>query len=361
MDIDKEILIEKLKKEDRPDVVTMHDFFLDHFVSYMADEGSVESFIYNLKRLAKLGGGQLTTESRQQILRGGKSLNSTSALGSLGAKVHFIGRTSPLGLHLIKYFLKGKNVDLSGVKTDGEMAMTTAIEMKHNGRLFNAMVSHLGSVSNFVFEDLTSEDLDIIRKTDYLLLTEWSLNSKGTDLADNLLNFAAKLPCIKFFDPGDPGWRPNDIPDLVEKVFLKPNFDILGVNESEAIYFASYFYPEYLKKKGDLEALGLKCASILADKLKRRVDLHTPRFSATYHSNNEVIVPTYEVEVLRVTGAGDSWQAGNAYGELMGLDDHERLMFANAVAAYYISNPAGKHGTVKELIRFITTKSPRNL
>ena len=354
-------LIEKLKVEKHPDVVTMHDFFLDHFVTYTAEGGTVESFMKRVKSLSRSGGGQLTGESKQEILRGGKSFNSASALSSLGARVHFISRTSPLGLYLMKYFLKGKKVDLSHVKTDGEMAMTAAIEMKYKGRMFNAMVSHLGSVRNFDFDDLTPEDLDTIRKTDYLLLTNWSLNSRGTDLADRLLNFAVKLPCIKFFDPGDPGVRPKDIPDLVERVLLKPNFDVLGVNESEAVYFASYFHPEYLKKKGDIVTFGRKCASILAEKLKKRVDLHTSRFTATFEGGKEAIVPTYKVDVLRVTGAGDSWQAGNAYGELIGLDDYERLMFANAVAAYYISNPAGKHGTIQDIIHFIKTSSLRKL
>jgi len=354
-------LIEKLKVEKHPDVVTMHDFFLDHFVTYTAEGGTVESFMKRVKSLSRSGGGQLTGESKQEILRGGKSFNSASALSSLGARVHFISRTSPLGLYLMKYFLKGKKVDLSHVKTDGEMAMTAAIEMKYKGRMFNAMVSHLGSVRNFDFDDLTPEDLDTIRKTDYLLLTNWSLNSRGTDLADRLLNFAAKLPCIKFFDPGDPGVRPKDIPDLVERVLLKPNFDVLGVNESEAVYFASYFHSEYLKRKGEIETLGKECALILAEKFKRRVDLHTSRFTATFKGGREVIVPTYEVDVLRVTGAGDSWQAGNAYGELLGLDDYERLMFANAVAAYYISNPAGKHGTIQDIIHFIKTSSLRKL
>jgi len=361
MQMTKESLIEKLKVKKHPDVVTMHDFFLDHFVTYTGEGGSFESFMKHLKRLARLGGGQFTGKCKQQVLRGGKSFNAASALSSLGARVHFIGRTSPLGFYLMKYFLEGKKVDLSHVRTDGEMALTTAIEMNYKCRMFNAIVSQLGSVSNFGFEDLTLKDLDAIGKTDYLLLTQWALNSRGTHFADKLLDFAAKLPCIKFFDPGDAGVRPKDVPDLVERVLLKPNFNILGVNESEAVYFASYFHPEYLKKKGDLETLGIKCASILAEKLKKRVDLHTPRFSATFYGEEEAIVPTYEVNVLRVTGAGDSWHAGNAYGELIGLDDHERLMFANAVAAYYISNPAGKHGTLQEIIHFVKTSSLRKL
>jgi sugar/nucleoside kinase (ribokinase family) len=362
MELNKEYLIEKIKVQKHPDVVTMHDFFLDHFVTYLDDGGAVDSFINRLNALAKLGGGQLTTQSRQQILRGGKGFNSASALSALGAKVHFISKTSSLGLYLMKYFLKDMDVDLSHVTTDGEMAVTTAIEMKYKGRMFNAMVSYPGSVSNFVFEDLTPEALKTIEATDCLLLASWYLNLKGTEFAEKLFNFAANAPCIKFYDPGDPSGRSKDIPELMERVLLKSNFNVLGVNESEAIYFASYFNPGYLKRKGDIEKLGLECASTLAEKLKKRVDLHTVRFSATLHPNGErIIVPTYKVDVLRVTGAGDSWQAANAYGELIGLNDHERLMFANAVAAFYISNPEGKHGRISDIIRFINKHSLNEL
>jgi sugar/nucleoside kinase (ribokinase family) len=55
-----------------------------------------------------------------------------------------------------------------------------------------------------------------------------------------------------------------------------------------------------------------------------------------------------------VTGAGDSWNAGNIVGELSGLPHIERLLLANATAAYYIQDEAGKHATRQNIVDFLT-------
>jgi sugar/nucleoside kinase (ribokinase family) len=59
------------------------------------------------------------------------------------------------------------------------------------------------------------------------------------------------------------------------------------------------------------------------------------------------------VKVLRATGAGDAWDAGNILGDANALSDECRLALANAVAAYYISDPVGSHPTRRKLVRFI--------
>ena len=360
---EKESLVRKLfNVQVKPDVTVMQGFFLDHFVTYLGDGGSLEAYIARLRELAKLGGGNIP-ESRQQILRGGKGFNTSSALASLGAHVHYLGRTDELGLHLMKFFAKGKDIDFTHVKTDGELAMTVAVELKHMGRPFNAMFNHPGSVADFSFEDLESSDLELIKETDYLLVTEWTMNLKGTDLAEKTFSYAEGFPSKKFFDPGDPSWRKKDINDLVERVLLPARFQILGLNESEAAWYASYFDNKYLERmeREPLEKLGLECARRLRDELKIRIDLHTPRFTVSINGTKEVLVPTFEVEVRRVTGAGDAWQAGNAYGDLIGLTPEERLLLANATAAYYISHPKGDHGSLKEIREFITRSRLKEL
>ena len=39
----------------------------------------------------------------------------------------------------------------------------------------------------------------------------------------------------------------------------------------------------------------------------------------------------------RLTGAGDVWDAASVVGRLDGMEDLERLRFANAAARYYVS------------------------
>ncbi|MBS7645423.1 carbohydrate kinase family protein [Candidatus Bathyarchaeota archaeon] len=358
---EKQSLIRKLSNvRIKPDVTVLQGFFLDHFVTYLGDGGSLDSYISRLRELAELGGGNIP-ESRQQILRGGKGFNTSSALASLGARVHYLGRTDELGLHLMKFFARDKDIDFTHVKTDGELAMTVALELKHMGRSFNAMLNHPGSVADFCFEDLESSDLDLIRETDYLIVTEWTMNLRGTDLAEKIFSYAERFPCRKFFDPGDPSWRKQDINDLVERVLLPAKFQVLSVNESEAIWYASYFDHRYLDRMRSepLEKLGFECAKRLRDELKLRIDLHTPTFTASIEGAKEFLTPTFEVEVRRVTGAGDAWQAGNVYGELIGLTPEERLLLANATAAYYISHPRGDHGNLNELREFIAVNRLR--
>jgi len=81
--------------------------------------------------------------------------------------------------------------------------------------------------------------------------------------------------------------------------------------------------------------------------------LHTTAFSATVTKKKEVVVPAFKVKVLRATGAGDAWNAGNILGDDNDLSDECRLALANAVAACYLANPAGSHPTRQNLVQFI--------
>ena len=69
--------------------------------------------------------------------------------------------------------------------------------------------------------------------------------------------------------------------------------------------------------------------------------------------NKEVVVPTFNVKVLRATGAGDAWNAGNILGDHNGLSDECRLTLANAVSACYLSSEDGMHPTKEKLAAFL--------
>ncbi|MDH5747038.1 MAG: hypothetical protein OEZ21_08815, partial [Candidatus Bathyarchaeota archaeon] len=106
------------------------------------------------------------------------------------------------------------------------------------------------------------------------------------------------------------------------------------------------------KRSLRFDELAKESARILASHLSARVDLHTTSFSATFTKKGETVARVFQVPVLRATGAGDAWNAGNILGDAYGLSDECRLTLANAVAAYYISNPNGMHPTRKQLIEF---------
>jgi len=128
----------------------------------------------------------------------------------------------------------------------------------------------------------------------------------------------------------------------------------LGVNENEAFMFASQLNPKVkgLRKKLEHHDLAKECARILARHVSARVDLHTSAFAGSFTKDNEVIVPAFKVSVLRSTGAGDAWNAGNIFGDALGLPVSCRLTLANAVAAYYVSSQTAEHPTLHRLMEF---------
>jgi sugar/nucleoside kinase (ribokinase family) len=65
------------------------------------------------------------------------------------------------------------------------------------------------------------------------------------------------------------------------------------------------------------------------------------------------VVPAFNVKTLRVTGAGDAWNAGNILADAHHLSDECRLTFANAVAACYLANPNGVHPSREQVMNFI--------
>jgi len=340
-------------------VVVMPDFILDRLVTY---EGDVKHFSRTIAEVAGRKGGGL--EGVKQLeLRGGNAANTAAALAALGAKVYPILETSPLGLHLLRFYLDPFGVDLSHVKTLGKMPLTTAIELTHGGERVNIMICDLGSLPEFGLDNLTSEDFQVIGEADYVCVFHWSGTRRwGTELAKGVFDYVRKEGKGKtYYDTSDPSPKKEDLPKLVKTILLGNLVDIFSVNENEAFCYASQLNKkvESLRKAMKLDELAKECARILAKNLSARVDLHTTTFAGSFTSNSEVMVPAFKVPVLRATGAGDAWNAGNIFGDALGLPNSQRLTLANAVAAYYISSPTGEHPTLPKLVEFCSKQLSR--
>jgi len=345
--------LKKLKPAKKFSVVVMPDFFLDRLVTY---EGDVKHFSRAVAEVAERKGGSING-IKQLELRGGNAANTAAALAALGAQVYPILDTSPLGLHLLRFYLDPFGVDLSHVKTSGRMSLTTAIELSHEGERVNVMMIDLGSLSEFSLDSLTSKDFQVLREADYVCIFHWAGTRRwGTKLAEEVFSYVRKEGKGKtYYDTADPSPKKEDVPELFKKALLGNHLvDIFSVNENEAFCYASQFDKKVssLRKAMKLDELAKECARILAKKLSARVDLHTTTFAGSFARNSEVMVPAFKVSVLRVTGAGDAWNAGNIFGDALGLSDSCRLTLANAVAAYYISSPAGEHPIPPKLVDF---------
>ncbi|NIR86316.1 hypothetical protein GWO13_01600 [Candidatus Bathyarchaeota archaeon] len=352
------LCLEQLKPREFS-VVVMPDFFLDRLVTY---EGTVEQLSKVLSEVARRKGGSVHG-IKQTELRGGNAANTAAALAALGAKVYPIINTSPLGLHLLRFYLKPFGVDLSHVKTSGAMALTTALELTHQEERVNVMMSDLGSLPEFSLKDLTPEDFQLLREADYVCVFHWSGTRRwGTELARGVFRHVKEEGKGKtYYDTSDPSPNKEGIPKLVKKILLQDLVDIFSVNENEAFCYASQLNKEatQLQKTLKPDDLAKECARILAKNLSARIDLHTTTFSGSFTPETETIVPAFKVPVLRATGAGDAWNAGNVFGDALGFPDNCRLTLANLAAAYYISSLTAEHPTLPKLKEFCSgsTKS----
>ncbi|MEM3566737.1 MAG: carbohydrate kinase family protein [Candidatus Bathyarchaeia archaeon] len=334
------------------EVVVMPDFFIDRFVSINT---SANHFFESLMDVVERKGGSINGISQKEF-RGGNAINTAAALANLGVRVTPIVCTDKLGLQLIKFYIKSPRIDLKHVKIVEKPSITTALEFKTDGGKVNVMLRDVGSLADFGPQNLDVEDFETIERADCTCVFNWAGTRKyGTKLTETVFYHAKTRGRGKtYFDTADPNPNKKEAKKLLERVLQSDLVDVLSLNENEAVFFASLLKGKAEKpEKGlNFEELAKESAKFLASHLRARIDLHTTEYSATFTSETETLVPAFHVPVLRATGAGDAWNAGNIIGTVYGLGDAIRLTLANAVAAYYISDPEGKHPTKKELIKF---------
>jgi sugar/nucleoside kinase (ribokinase family) len=333
-------------------VVVMPDFFIDRFISINT---SLKHFFKKVMDVVERKGGSIDGISQKEF-RGGNAINTAAALASLNVKVTPIVCTNRLGLQLIKFYVKSPKINLSHIKMVEKPSITTAIEFKTDNGKANVMLRDIGSLEDFGPKNLDEKDFEAIEEADCTCVFNWAGTRKyGTELAETVFRHTkTQGKGITYYDTADPTPNRRKAKKLLEKVLQGDLVDVLSLNENEAIFYASLLKGKAEKPKKGLkfEELAKESAKLLASRLKARIDLHTTDFSATFNGKSETVVPAFNVPVLRATGAGDAWNAGNTIGTIHALPDDIRLTLANAVAAYYISNPEGKHPTKKALIKF---------
>ena len=342
-------------------VVVMPDFFLDRLVDLQESFGE---FADSTGMVVGRRGGSVDGVL-QMDQRGGNALNVAFALSRLGVSVTPIICTSQYGLELIKYYFKNTAIDLSHVKVLGRASITTALEFSAQGEKINVMLRDVGALADFGPSALDMRDYALIAKGDYVCLFNWAGTKKfGTALAQAVFGHTKQSGGKTYYDTADP--RPNsaNIAELVERVLRSSQVDILSLNENEAITYAGFldadFKIKHQSRQQSTPDYALEAARILARYCLARIDLHTSAFSASLRGSREVVVvPAFRVEVLRATGAGDAWNAGNLWADFNGLSDGGRLMLANAVSACYLTNPEGTHPTKEQIVDFLKTASYR--
>ena len=319
-------------------VVMLPDFFVDHFLSLQSAKKTWTA----INALEKQGGGNLPGVP-QQVCQGGSAANTALALARLGVSSHLICRTDQFGMHCLQFFLGKHQVDLSGVKTTGKLAVTTALEFQKTHA--NVMIGDPGSVADFSFNLLDSHDHACLLASDIVGVVNWNLNAFGTELAQRVFETVKKEGVKTFFDSGDPSPRIKDIPKLIMQVLRNPRLDIFSLNENELRYYSTI-------TEHSQEGL-LGAVTELKKRMSARIDLHTARFSCSMGSTPTIVATASYQKIYRSTGAGDAWNAADLFGELFGFEDDERLLFANIAAGCYISTREPIQPTLDTILNFI--------
>ncbi len=296
-------------------VVVMPDFYLDYILTY---PGKLEDLTAAFLEVAQRGGGNLLGWGHT-VGRGGNASNVVAQLSKLGCEVVPIIETDEL------------------------------VETEHSGRRVNIMVSDPGSLSDFGPEKLTQQDEQLISEADFVCVLNWNQNLKGTDLAEKVFSIAKEQgKAVTFFDPGDPALRTGEIDGLNQRVLTPGLVDVLSVNENELMHLAKGVAEDTSEIEGAEDPL-FGAASVFSMMIPR-VDLHTPEFSATFVDGQRVRVPCAKIKPVKVTGAGDVWNAADIYAQGVGLGHKDRLVFANAAGAAYLEGRGLEPPTLQEVV-----------
>jgi len=341
-------------------ILIMPDFTVDHLIRMEED---FESILEKMKGIAARGGGNIPF-TQHSIIRGGNAANLASAIASLGLSVTFTSETDPLGKVLLDYFLGPLGVDCSSVTTSGRLSATVALEFKRHGRLTNIMISDIGSIKNYGFENVPSGIIDKLKKEmQAVAVLNWIQDWKGTELAMEIFKIAKENKVLSFLDTGDLSVRAKEIPQLIENLLLKNWVDIFGFNENEALWLASYFEPDFQerRKKEECLPLAVEAVRLLGETFDFTICMHTPYFAVAVKDRREYWVPAYDIEPLRATGSGDSWNAGFIAGALLGLGMEDQILLGHTTAGSYLVNPSGYHCKPEEMIRFLRERKLRPL
>lgn len=322
------------------DVVLLPDFFVDHIVSFP----NFQQSIHRVEECFQQGGGNMPGLS-QILHQGGNAANTALALARLGVNSHLICKTNLVGFHLLELFLEPHGVDLSHIQSDGSLASTVALEFGENHS--NIFLQDAGSVANFGVDNLTENDWNIIGSTHLVGVMNWSLNKRGTELAKHVFEYAKRHMVKTYMDTGDPSPRSDDIPAFIHEVLSSGLVDCFSLNENE---IRKYSGISYCEKTEEI----IETCRLFHEVVKTRLDVHTALFSHTITDTMQVTVPTISLpKIYRATGAGDVWNAGNIVGELLCLSFEHRLLFANSLAACYISKKEPLPPTFDEVERFL--------
>lgn len=245
----------------------------------------------------------------------------------------------------------------------GDPALTIALEFG-DGKV---LMSNLEAVSSLTWKDveqhLGEEKLkEIFSGVDILGLGYWSLTANFDDLFEGFMAQyeTAEPPRRMFFDFADIKKKSSE--SFMKTLNLVQSFNkkipmTFSLNEHEVLELFSRIGVDRPEQTPEAIAAALTIAreKIGFDELV----VHTPEFAAasSVADGEAWAIQERQTNVLRLAGAGDSFNGGYLCASLGDLPIKERLVIANAVTAFFVTHATTP--TKEELIAQIEKASDK--
>ncbi len=299
--------------------------------------------------------GKPITEVKSFIKNpGGSPPNTATAIAKLGGNVSFIAKISNDSFGRFLYdTIEKNNIDTRGiVRTDAPTCLVF-VAIKEDG------------VPDFEFYRENTADT-LLEETDVSeeFLKEHDIFHFGsiTLLKDpsraTAISTFRKAKKLGLFTTLDPNIRPNLIEDkerfLKDLDFIFKDIDLLKISEEDL----DYLYPENNIHKN--------CEILMERGIKRAIITRGAKGALFCCKEFRIEVPSYDIEVVDTTGAGDGFMGAVLYylsqnGFHILKDQNkvvELLKFANAQAALVCTRKGGipSMPTLKEVENFIKSR-----
>ncbi|MBE0336293.1 ribokinase [Paenibacillus sp. 23TSA30-6] len=259
------------------------------------------------------GAGETVLGESFTTVPGGKGANQAVAAARLGADVTMIGRVGDdhFGQQILRNF-EENHVQVGYVKPVTHMESGTAHIVLAEGD--NSIVV-VKAANNEITPAYVEEAIDVIRNSDMVLIQQ--------EIPEETVVYVSKI-CAKYQVP----LLLNPAPAREVEASVIENATYITPNEHEAaIMFKGQSLQEALRQ--------------YPNKLFVTEGSNGVRF---FDGEQEIVVPTYKVEAVDTTGAGDTFNAAFAVALAEGKSLADSVKFANRAASLSVTKFGAQGG-----------------
>ena len=261
--------------------------------------------------------GNLNQEIKLKI--GGNAANFSVALSKIGIKNKLIAGCNKISELIFKQYIKDKKLKIRFLPIYTNISITISLEDDDRIMITDPKGIQIGINEIKKYEK-------ILKKAKYIFFGNWNNNKKSNELLKYIINLNKDTKI--YLDIGDPSINVENLDELI-KILRENKIWALSLNDYELEYLGN-FLKLYYENILDLANKLYKTLNV------EHLDIHSPDF--VYSLPSKIYIKIKKVKPTVLTGAGDTWNAGNFYGYLENLDDKDRLLFANEIAKRYILN-----------------------